>query len=369
MSRNKYCFYLLLISFLSLQGCKKDLLDTSPYNALASSTMWTTDNLTDLGVNGVYEALRLGINTSAASGTELYHFDRFGTSQGRDADPYLVGAMTSSSTLFSEVWKALYEGVNRANNAVYALENISPSVQEKKNRLIAEVKFLRAYFYQRLNQLYRGVPIYLEPVSVEETNRARASEEEVWQQVIQDLTDCINTAELPDKYNSGDADFGRATKGAAYALRGKAYLYLKQWNLAIADFEKVKGAGYSLFADYKTLFLEANEQNDEMIFSIQHLPLSGFGSTTQFFLGTRSAFGSNWNTYLVTNDLVDLYTNKDGSVFDWNAVIPGYSQLTPQEREVYFLRDNMTESERKAAVSRGAKISEYLPNGNEQRIK
>lgn len=105
-----------------------------------------------------------------------------------------------------------------------------------------------------------------------------------------------------------------------------------------------------------------------MIFSIQNIGVTGFGSTTQFYCGTRSSFGSCWNTYHVSPNLVDLYENADGSKFNWDAVIPGYSSLTVAEREVYFLRNNLTAAEIAAATTRGAKMSLYLPAGNEARI-
>ncbi|SEM72648.1 Starch-binding associating with outer membrane [bacterium A37T11] len=360
--------YQLVLILIMTSSCQKGLLNTVPSDALSSSSMWTTDNLTDQGVTGIYQALRLGITTDAASGRELYHYDRFASSQCRDADPLLTGSVTTSSNLFSSVWKELYEGINRANDAIYHIPLVSPSDESKKNRLIAESKFLRAYFYLRLNQLYKGVPIYLEPVDASETTKPRSSEKEVWQQVLQDLTDAINTEDLPIKYASGDASFGRVTKGAAYALRGKAYLYLNEWTLAAQDFSKVEASGYTLFPSYDKLFLEENEQNDEIIFSLQNLPIAGFGSTTQFFCGTRSAFGSDWNTYLITSDLVDSYENEDGSPFSWEDIIPGYNALSPAQREVYFLRNNLTTAEYNAASARGAKMSEYLTNGNEARI-
>ncbi|WP_374163989.1 RagB/SusD family nutrient uptake outer membrane protein [Arcticibacter sp. MXS-1] len=233
---------------------------------------------------------------------------------------------------------------------------------------MAECKFLRAYFYFRLNQLYKGVPIYLEPILPDQANKARATEEEVWTQVLTDLTDCINETNLPDRYPAGNANYGRVTKSAAYALRGKVYLYMKKWDLAAADFAKVKAAGHSLFPDYKALFKTANEQSPEMIFSIQNVSQSGYGSSTQLYCGTRSSFGSGWNYYFPSPNLVDLYENKDGSRFNWDDVIPGYSALTIAEREVYFLRNNLTEPEIAAAKGRGAKMSLYLPTGNEQRI-
>jgi len=358
----------LLIPTLALTSCVKDLLDTEPPGTIASSNMWTTDNLTDLGVAGVYSALRLGIATGGASGRELYQYDRMVTSQCRDGEAFLQGTATTGNGTVSNVWKELYEGIHRANDAIYNIPLLSPSSEEKKARYLAEMKFLRAYFYFRLNQLFKGVPVYLEPVEVDQMTKARETEQAVWDVIVQDLTDCINEANLPLKYAKGDANFGHVTKGAAYALRGKAYLYQQKWEEAIADFQKVKDAGYSLFPNYFELFREANEQSDEMIFSIQNKALSGYGSTTQFYCGTRSSFGSCWNTYLVHPDVVDMYENADGSPFSWDDIIPGYNEMPVEQREMYFLRNNLTDEEKKTITDRGVNLDAYLPEGNEQRI-
>lgn len=363
---NKWLYSGVVMMVLTLGACKTDLLDTSPYGSLSSNNMWTSDNLTDLGVAGVYQALRLGIGTS---NKDLYQMDRFVTSQYRDNDALLTGSATPNNGMFSEIWKDMYEGIHRANTAIVSIRDISPSEPDKKARLIAEVKFLRAYYYFRLNQVFKGVPLYLEPVAVDELNKVRETEQKIWDIIIDDLTDCINEENLPLKYNSGNTNFGHVTKSAAYALRGKAYMYTMQWDLAERDFIEVENAGHTLFDDYQALFLEANEQSDEMIFSIQNLPVENFGTNTQFLCGFRSSFGSCWTTYNISPDLVEIYENADGSPFNWDDVIPGYSAKTPQQREVYFLRNNLTEAEIAAAASRGADMSVYLPNGNEERIK
>ncbi len=358
------------LAILTLTSCRKDLLDTAPYDQLATENMWKSDNLTDQGVMGIYNALRAGNDGGSASGREIYQYDRFGpTGMIRDGESMMLGTITPGNGLFSNVWQDMYTGIIRANDAITNIPLKSPSSDEKKARLVAESKFLRAYFYYRLNQVWKGVPIYTEPTPYNEFTKARSTEQEVWDLVIADLTDCINEANLPDKYASGSPDYGRATKGAAYALRGKVYMYTKQWSNAAADFQKVKDLGFKLFPDYVQLFKEANERSDEMIFSIQNIGVPGLGSTTQKYCGTRSSFGSCWNTYLVSPYLVDTYENADGSKFNWDDIIPGFSSMSPVARQVYFLRDNMTAQEINAATGRGADMSKYLPTGNEARIK
>lgn len=360
---------LLLLALCSLNSCRQDLLDTVPYGSISSANMWTSDALTDLGVAGVYNALRLGIVTTSASERELYQMDGLGfTSLTRGGNDLINGTATTSSGRFSNTWKELYEGVHRANDAIANIGTRSPSAADKKARLVAESKVLRAYFYLRLNQLFKGVPVYLEPVEVIEMNKARETESAVWEVVLKDLTEAINEPALPQKYAAKAANYGHITKGAAYALRGKVYLYQKKYAEAAADFAKVKEAGYKLFADYSKLFKEANEQSDEMIFSLQHTGVDTYGSTTQFFCGTRSSFGSCWNSYYVSNKVVDLYENKDGSKFNWDDVLPGYSAMPVDKREVFFFRNNLTAAEISTATARGLDMKLYLPTGNEERI-
>lgn len=352
---------LSLSSLLLFSACDKNLLDTVPKTQVLTNNMWLTDNLTDQGVNGVYAALRLG--------QMLYKYDSYSTLQGRDNSTLMNGTATASSGLFSSEWQNLYEGVQRANDAIHGITTISPTEENKKARLVAEVKFLRAFFYYRLNQLYKGVPIYSEPIEWNKVDKPRNTEKEVWDFIVHDLTAAINEPNLVDRYNTGDANYGHISRSAAYALRGKVYMYTKEWDKAIADFQKVKDLGHTLFADYKNLFVGANEQSPEIIFSIQNMPLSGYGSDYQFTFGSRSAFGSNWNTFLVHPDAVDLYQNADGTKFNWDTYIPGFNALPAAKREVYFLRNNLTETEISNLKSRGIDMSVYLPTGNEERLK
>jgi len=360
---------LLLTGLVLASSCKKDLLNLTPYTAISSTTMWTNDNLTDLGMNGVYQALRLSSSSSGNTGEEPYMMDQLGFStQARGPVNILNGSSTANDGIYADFWRNLYEGIQRANDAIANIPLKSPSVATKKARYVAEAKFLRAYFYLQLNQLYKGVPIYLTYTPPSQATKPRSTEADVWNQVIADLTDAINEPNLPAIYKAGDASYGHATKGAAYALRGKAYLYMQKYDLAAADFQQVQNEGYGLFSNYYTLFKQANQQCSEMIFAIQNIAIVGSGGTMEWFCGNRSSYGSCWDNYVVPPNEVDLYQNLDGSAFNWDAVIPGYNELTPAQREVYFLRNNLTANEISAAAARGAQMSLYLPTGNEARI-
>lgn len=363
-----------IIAITLLGSCRGDLLDLTPYDSVASGNMWTTENLADQGVNGVYSVLRLGDSDGIQNyvGLGLIQFESYGvTADNRDQEAMMKGSLTSSSGLFSEYWKQHYEGIHRANDAIANLPK-APMDEGKTARLIAECKFLRAYFYYKLNMVYKGVPLYLEPIELEECIRGRETEAKIWEVVIQDLTDCINEPNLPGRV--GKSDWGRVTKSAAYALRGKAYLWTKEWAKAEADFKEVGKLGHVLFTDgadaYKKLFKAANEACDEMIFSVQCIGIEKYGQSLSFRYGTRSSYGGGWNTFTPNPNFVDSYEWADGKPFSWDDVIPGYTAMDPKTRAVYFMRDGMTETQQNEIVEKqGIDITKYDPDGNVARIR
>lgn len=395
---------LAAVPLLGIMLSCTDILDTNPYNQLSSGTMWTTEESVDQGVNGVYYSLRNPFYGKQIIGSPemvgYYGWDAFGMGgQARNAMLNLfTKSVNPSNEYFLTIWKRLYDGVHRANDAIAGISR-SPVNAEKKARLLAECKVLRAFFYERLNILYGnngvGVPLYTEPVTPEECNKGQSTEAEVWKQIVKDLTEAIDEPNLPNNQIGGE---GRVSRGFAYALRGRAYLIMKEYNLAVQDFEQVGKCGYKLFkGSYKDLFKIANEQCEEMIFSVQNIedPI-GYGSSLQHYLGayTQGAQdgGGCWSNLQVTPALVNLYevVNEDGSVkpFVWEDFLTDWKTVVEREtkeghtkyRKVFFLRDKLVNGKEvhssvTTAINNILKDfpadiqALYLPEGNEQRIK
>lgn len=404
---------LVLVFSLFFVRCSDDLLDTAPYNTLASSNMWQSESLAEQGLAGVYAALKgWGPSVANAGGAGNFLFDILGmVSQGNydNNGGFFRTGVTASSGILNEFWVKLYRGVYRANDAIEGISD-APISDESKGRMVAEAKFLRAFFYFHLNALYGGngigVPLYIENVNANEYIKPQTPEMEVWDQIIADLTDAINEPHLPENY-VGKKD-GRVSKGAAYALRGKAYLYRAQskgwqgmdgtsdFESAADDFSKVGDMGYGIFSptgepeDFRQLFKEANENSEEMIFSIQYIeePTKSFGINRMKFqapfqMGGKDNAGS-WTDIQIRPHLVDLYEVKvsedEVRAFDWNDFIPGYNEMEESEREVFFLRDKKVNGEEihekvAAAVDNRMNTSalasvrdQYIEEGNEARI-
>jgi len=365
-------FCVLFVITFSFEGCRSDLLNTDPNYAISSENVWNSSNAATQAVIGVYNRVR-----DEYSGLAPYYpyWDNF--SSITDYHPawisymnLLRGNATPNSAHFSRVWKRYYEGIHRANDVIANIDKVPDMSDVLKSQYKAECKFLRAYFYYRLNSLYRGVPLYLEPINAVDCTKGRASEQEVWNTILTDLTDCINEPNLKNKYPSNDTEYGRVTKGAAYSLRGKVHLWLKDWAKAEQDFTAVTRMGFSLFPDYKALFKEANERCDEMIFSVQAIAEAGLYTCINVYYGNRMTPGTwGYNAIIINDAFVESFECADGEKFDWENYLPGYSSMTPKARSVFFLRDNMTEEEITTMTNYGADMSQYLPNGNEARIK
>ena len=364
--------YLLTIAIIVLTACE-DFLGRRPYDKVSSETAFESAILAENVVNGVYSNLIYDYVTVDAA---RVNWDAFSSVM----DPtnslctskynYLTGKILTNNSMFQTYWKRYYEGINRANDVINNIHRVPDMTDEHKAKRIAECKFIRAYHYYRLNCLWRGVPIYLENLAPSEYTRPRSSEEEVWQLIIDDCTAAIECESLPGKIDKGSSDYGRITKGAAYTLRGKAYMWLKEYALAEADFTEVGKLGYTLYTGgYENLFKEANERCDEMIFSAQMVAKSGNGNCFSYIYGSYCTTGFGNSELLLNTNFVNSYEEKNGKPFDWNNYIPGYNAMSPKERSVYFLRNNMSDTEISQMATYGAKMSEYDATGNEARIK
>ena len=393
---------LALAAVLGTSTACTDIFHTAPYDKLSSGTMWTTEESVDQGVIGVYYSLQRPFHGDKFIGANAmigyYGYDALGMAgQGEYGMQNLfTKSVNPSNGFFLKTWQWMYDGVHRANAAIAGIQN-APINDAKKARLVAECKVLRAFFYDRLNILFGngglGVPLYTEPVNPSECNKGQSTEQEVWAQVIQDLSDAIAEPNLPDNQIQGE---GRVSKGAAYALRGKAYLLTKEYDKAIADFAKVGDCGYKLFPNYRQLFKVANERCEEMILSVQYIEdPTGYGTGIQkycaaFTQGAKDSRGC-WGDLQVTPAVVNLYEEVDGQTvkkFAWEDYLSDWKKVTDMEaaeghtkyRKVFFIRDKYVNGQEihptvtKVIDTELAKLPKevqafYLPEGNEARLK
>lgn len=317
-------------------GCES--LDYTPGDQMSGQTFWQTEDHARQAAVGMYAAMKepwcFGMEFTFDMCSDLAD----GTSPWSDVSR--GDAFSSNSSGVQNHWQYLYELVHRANTVIRNVAGM-PISQETIDRVTGEARFLRAMAYFRMLNCWGGVPYYDETCDINEEfahlDAPRCTADELRGHILDDLTDAIS--KLPVSWDA--ANLGRATKGAAYALRGKVYLFNRQWDEAVADFEeivynKTYNYGYSLHPDYNDLFrLYNGRHSDEMIFSIQSID----GNTAGYALDIVSYFGNKSTMRLIAGNrivpsttLVDMYENPDGSQFDWDDVFPGFNAGDSQMR-------------------------------------
>lgn len=258
------------LSLIAIAGCKRDFNEVNP-NAPTIVAFWKTSDDAVKGVNAAYGTF---YRTASLYSRWIYFHGTLKSDEGfgSGGDGGLNNLMSFNQTNYNQnltaiTWETLYVGIFRANQVIANVPDIEMDATLKK-RVIAEAKFLRALFYFNLTLYFGRPPLMLTPSKIEDAPR-NATTAEAYTQIAKDLNEAI--PDLPPSY--GDADKGRATKGAAYALLGKTYLQQKQYGPAEEAFRwLVTGEGrtqYDLMPNYRDNFLRSTENNRESVFEIQ----------------------------------------------------------------------------------------------------
>ncbi|HEX6557989.1 MAG TPA: RagB/SusD family nutrient uptake outer membrane protein [Longimicrobiales bacterium] len=260
-----------------LAGCA-DLELTNP-NAKTSDTFWKTQADALAGINATYRALQ----ENGTYGRWLAFAYDLRSDIGLSRSPWGDLANFTKSILGDynfevnrEIWQHHYRAIFRANQVIDNVPNADMDAALKA-RIIGEAKFIRGLMYFNLINLYGNVPM-ITASSSPELRPAAVTPDVAWAQVEADLKDA-QTA-LPPSYTG--TDVGRATRGAATALLGRAYLMQKKWTEAAAQFQQVVSSGtYTLLPNYADNFVASRDNNQESIFEVQ------FSGPAYLSAGTR----------------------------------------------------------------------------------
>ena len=178
---------------------------------------------------------------------------------------------TPVNSNLKNLWDWMFAGVQRAN---YILEFKDKTDFQGKNQVIAEARFLRAYYHFELVKWFGGIPMKGDArfSPGDEKKIPRSSVAEVYVSIEADL---IFAA---DNLAATAAQKGRATKGAALALLGKAYLYQNKYAPAATTFDRlITASPYSLVTDYNSIFENEGENGVESVFEVQYTDVEGAG--------------------------------------------------------------------------------------------
>lgn len=305
----------IIVGVLLLTGCN-DFLVTVPTDQYTVDNFWSSTEEAQAGLTGAYQVLR---NYPA---DQIFSSSQLTPNSSRFDDPggwrdITRGTAISTNPLFLSAWRSNYEGIGRANTVIDNVNagNLQETNQSVIDQVVAEAKFLRAFFYYDLVYKFGGVPLILEtPDSELHGDMARSDRSDVITQIIKDLDEAIAVLTV-------DNNPGRVTKGAALALKARVLLYEERWNDAASAAKQVMDLNkYSLFPDYRGLFMLGNENNSEIIWDIQ-FKLPEFGH------GYDDAVDRHSNNAPV-KELVDAYYMTDGKSIEESSL---YDPSDPYE--------------------------------------
>ncbi len=304
-----------------LASCEQDFLERSPIIGITQDNFYQTEDDAINAVNAAYSTLQFELSPGGHFrwfwGDIMSDDSEKGGSGDNDVNDLLLletfqGPVTTD--LLEGEWAACYEGIYRANTV---LEYIPPMEisDATKDQVVAEAKFIRAWFYYNLVTIFGDVPKVDRLLSATEYNQARAPKGEIWNLIIEDLTAAI--AVLPLKSEYPQTDLGRVTKGAAQGLLVKSYLWMEDWASAQTTAEAIVASGeYQLTPNYADIFTSGGENNMESVFEIQYMNASGGnwgknnaneGTFTNIFQRARGAYeGFGFN--IPTQDFVDEFS-------------------------------------------------------------
>lgn len=365
---------LILSSIISCD--QEEFLETTSKANLTDATMWAAEGNADIYLNGCYYDL-------FAKGNQPDNLDNF--TSDNDAGWYYTsynwkkGTVVATSNGYSvwgsssgpandANWPEIYTKIRKLNTFIAKItENKANFSDDWYNKRMDEARFLRAYFYSELFMRVGGMVIVTAPqdrttMTDEEMNLPRSTFEETFNFIVGELTSIISNEYLVIKFNTGNTDAGRATLGAAFALKGWIQLFgasqaynsadpavprtadnlqsfatpnVTRWadaavtNKQFIDTYGHKGTGtYKLFSPMSRFWHEANEYNSEVIWDRQHVGTT-MAQNFDTYGGPVWIQGTyyTWGNYCPTQELVDVYQMENGK----NITDPtsGYNPQVP----------------------------------------
>jgi hypothetical protein len=323
----------IILGVLLLNACSEDILNLNNPNQYSADTYYKNLGECEKGVNAIYG----GLYHDGLFAREYYFIFDLLANEAEQNSP--MEAPTTDWPNYTHnpgnselqgLWRSLYRIILRANIAIESTGKWEPLTEEeaaRKETLIGESYFLKGWAYFELVNIWGRVPLRTIENSTE-ANVPRSNVEDIWIQVESDLTEAISR--LPPGWD--EENVGRATKGAAVALMGKAYLYQKKYNQAHTELAALETSpySYSLHPDYSEDFLESGDNNEESVFEVQFKG-GAVGDAVWYMFGGQESWGlgglhtgrateygfNDWENCHVSNAAVAAFTYKDESNADY----------------------------------------------------
>ncbi|MEM9339458.1 MAG: RagB/SusD family nutrient uptake outer membrane protein [Bacteroidota bacterium] len=272
----------LIIASLTIFSCSEEFLDRPPEDSFSVTDFYRTNAEVESATIALYLRPWYDFITSASWPIgELASGNAF-TFDGRNAD-FVNFAVNGNHENIDKAWNSLYAVVAQSNAVINTLPDaVSSTVDEEVvNNALGEARMIRAVAYFYLVRIFGAIPIIDNNFeAVQELGLRRNPVSDVYTFIIRDLQfaieNCYDTPRSTTNYEQNE----RVTSGSAKAMLAKVYLYQQNYTEAYRLADEVISAGsFKLYGgdaedgdsngSYYRLFMLANDNNPESIFSLQ----------------------------------------------------------------------------------------------------
>ena len=224
---------ILALCILAFFGCNKFVKVPEPINSVTTGQVFSTDATAIAAILGIYS------NMSGSEGQQSFSDYLTTFYLGESADEltdgdyvynlYLINELTASfgNTLGSYFWVPAYYDIYNANAVISGAQASTGMSTGGKTELTGEAKFIRAFCYFYLTNIYGDLPLVLSVDFNQTVLLPRTSQAGIYQQIISDLQDAQRT--LPSDFSLSGGQPIRANKWAATSLLARVYLYRQNW--------------------------------------------------------------------------------------------------------------------------------------------
>ncbi len=314
MYKTKYSFALICVCYFLLTACKKLVTVDEPLNKLTSELVFTTDKSAVSAMSGLYSKI-LTSTSFANSGMTIYTGmsadELLNTSPGSN-DEFSKNKLTTSNTVVAtNFWTNAYNYIYHANAIIEGLNKSEDVTLPTKNQLMGEAKFMRAFCYFYLTNIFGDIPLITTTSYTENSTFPRKSSALIYEQIIKDLVDAkgllVTSYPTPGKL--------RPNKFTVAALLARVYLYQKEYGKAEEEATVIINSGvYTLTPNLNLVFLG---NSSEAIWQL--LPNSNLTANTQnVYEGTVFIPASGIvPVFTMTNYLLNSFETGDQRKTSW----------------------------------------------------
>ncbi|MBX2933901.1 MAG: RagB/SusD family nutrient uptake outer membrane protein [Ferruginibacter sp.] len=307
------CSLLIIMQGIIYTSCKKFIEVKDPNDQLNSDKVFSDSSSAVAAIVGIYSDMLTNRNLFSNSAVTLYggmSADELYSFTPGLKDEFVKNQITQANhiNIDNSFWQPAFKYIYSANLVLEKLLASHQLSSSLKNQLMGEAKFIRAFCYFHLVNLFGNVPLITSSKYQDAAIAPRASMAEVYALIINDLND--GKTLLKEQYVTSEKV--RPNKWTAAAMLSRCYLYNNRWQEAESESAAIINSGqYSLESNLNNIFLK---NSIEAIWQLKPVR-PGFNTYEGLEILPASAFSSP--TYLITPQLYNSFENIDSRKNAW----------------------------------------------------